>query len=64
MVDGGARSALVIITISTIINKEGERTKEEGGRRILKMVNGNHKLLPGRVAPIGPSSDLLVVRHC
>ena len=45
MVDGGARSALVIITISTIINKEGERTKEEGGRRILKMVNGNHKLL-------------------
>ena len=47
MVDGGARSALVIITISTVINKEGERTKEEGGRRILKMVNGNHKLLSG-----------------
>ena len=45
MVDGGARSALVIITISTIINKEAERTKEEGGRRTLKMVNGNHKLL-------------------
>jgi hypothetical protein len=47
MVDGGARSALVIIAISTIINKEGERTKEEGGRRTLKMVNGNHKLLSG-----------------
>ena len=47
MVDGGARSALVIITISTIINKEGETTKEVGGRRTLKMVNGNHKLLSG-----------------